>query len=313
MPAELEIDGNSGRRSQARQRRVAEIAARQHGVIARWQLVELDWSHDAIDHRVRRGALHVVHHAVYAVGHARLSRKGRWMAAVLSCGPAGVLSHRSAAALWGICRPPHSQPEVIIDRDRPRRPGVTVRRATLARADRSVIDGIPVTSLPRTFLDLAAVAPWVVEPALEEAERLELFDLRAVEELIRRSNGRRGVARLRAALSHYREPAFMRSEMERRFLGLVRKAGLPRPSTNWVVLGHEVDVLWPEEQLVVELDGYEFHRTRRAHELDRRRDDDLGLAGFRVIRLTWSRLAEPGLAARLAAHLDRRRRELGLT
>ena len=235
------------------------------------------------------------------------------MAAVLTCGPNAVLSHRSAAALWGIAPPPTSGIDVLADSDRHARPGLRVRRATLSAVDRTSCDGVPTTSVPRTLLDIAAVAPWALERALEESERLELFDLRAFEELISRSRGRRGVRRLRDAIAAYREPAFTRSELERRFLRLVEEAGLPKPSVNIWVAGHQIDVFWAEERLGVELDGYEFHRTRLSYEQDRRRDEELALAGIQVIRLTWRRLEEEvDLGRRVRRHLERRRRELGL-
>lgn len=236
------------------------------------------------------------------------------MAAVLACGPDALLSHRSAAALWGIAPMPTSAIEVTVGSDRHTRPGLRVRRAALTAVDRAVCDGIPATSLPRTLLDIAAVlhAPGV-ERALEESERLGLIDLRAVDELISGNAGRRDVRRLRNALAAYREPAFTRSELERRFLRLIEEAGLPRPSVNAFVAGHEIDVLWKEERFGVELDGYEFHRTRRSFEEDRRRDDDLTLAGFQMIRLTWRRVENgAGLGRRLWRHIERRRRELGL-
>jgi very-short-patch-repair endonuclease len=236
------------------------------------------------------------------------------MAAVLACGPGALLSHRSAGALWGITWPTSLPPDVTVSAVRRQRTGLrqhSVRNFTAA--DRAVCDGIPLTSLPRTLLDLATIlTPQRLERALEESERLGLFDLRAVEDLMSRSTGRRGVARLRSALSAYREPAFTRSELERRFLELVKEAGLPRPSANAWVEGHEVDVIWRRERLVVELDGYEFHRTRAAHERDRRRDEELALAGYQVIRLTWQRIERRDeLIERLRRHLRRRRGEVG--
>ena len=314
VPAELDVHRNSHGKRRARQRgrEIARIAARQYGVIARRQLVELGLSDDSIDYWLSCGRLHCVYRGAFAVGHTPPSVTGRWMAAVLSCGPDALLSHRSAAALWGIVPRPSTPPEVTVGTDRRARPGICVHRASLAPADRTLTRGIPVTSLPRTLLDLAAGTPWSLERALEEAERLELFDLRAVEALLARSRGRRGVARLRSALALYREPSFSRSELERRFIRLVRREGLPVPALNCNVRGHEVDALWPEEQLIVELDGYEYHRTRRAHERDRIRDDNLALEGHDVVRLTWSRLDEPDLGNRIRAHLARRRSELGL-
>jgi hypothetical protein len=315
MPAELEFARDYRGEPQAREREMAALAARQHGVVARRQLLRLGYADDVIDRRIASSRLHVVHRAVFAVGHTRLTTRGHWMAAVLACGPNAVLSHRSAASLWGIARLATSTAEVTIDVDRPPRDGLRPHRASsLTAADRAIREGIPLTSLPRTLLDLATILrPDRLERAIEEAERLEVFDLWAVEELLSRSRGRRGVARLRSALSAYREPAFTRSELERRFLELVKGAGLPRPSANAWVERHEVDVLWRRERLVVELDGYEFHRTRAAHERDRRRDEDLALAGYHVIRLTWKRLQRPSeLARRLRRHLRRRQLELGL-
>ena len=312
MPAELDVYRASRGQRRARRRGVGKLAGRQHGVIARCQLLALGFSDDSIDRQIGWGDLHMVHRSVYAVGHPRLTLRGRWMAAVLSCGSGALLSHRSAAALWGILPRLGAQPEVTAETDRRHRSGLRIHRASLLPADRSLIDCIPVTSLTRTLLDLAAVVPSRLEEAMEKSEQRGQFDLSAVDELIARSRGRRGVARLRAAIGAYREPIFVRSEMERRFLARVRGADLPTPSINAFVEGHEVDALWPEERLVVELDGYEFHRTRRAHERDRRRDDDLALVGYDVVRLTWSRLGEPDLADRLVAHLTRRRRELGL-
>ena len=287
------------------------MAASQHGVVARYQLVQIGYGPDAIDFRIDRGRLHVVHRGVYAVGHPVCSLRGRWMAAVLCAGPAAVLSHRSAAALWGLTKPSTHPPEVTAGAER-QRPGLRTHVASLTADDRTTHDAIPVTSLARTLLDLAAVAPGLLERALEEAERLGLFDLRAVDELMSRSAGRRGVARLRAALAGFREPVALESELERRFLRLVRRADLPGPAFRAFVAGYEVDAVWWEERLVVELDGYKFHRTRAAWERDRIRDDDLGLAGFKVVRLTWSRLDEPDLGNRIRAHLARRRSELGL-
>jgi very-short-patch-repair endonuclease len=291
------------------------MATAQHGVIAVRQLMTLGYTRSQIRRRVEGGRLLRVHRGVYAVGHSRLTRRGTWMAAVLACGPDALLSHRSAGALWGIIRPASLPPDVTVPGARHQRPGPRLHSARgLTAADRAIREGIPLTGLPRTLLDLATVLrPDRLERAIEEAERLELFDLRAIDQLLAGCRGRRGVARLRAALSNYREPAFTRSELERRFLELVKAAGLPRPSANAWVEGHEVDALWWRERLVVELDGYEFHRTRAAHERDRRRDEELSLSGYQVIRLTWRRMERPDeLARRLRRHLRRRRRELGL-
>jgi Protein of unknown function (DUF559) len=152
-------------------------------------------------------------------------------------------------------------------------------------------DGIPVTSVARTLLDLAeSVSRRRLDRALEEAERIGVFDLGAIERLVERSNGRHGRRRLSDAVGAYRAPAFTRSELEQKFLDLCRDAGLPRPAANLFLAGSEVDMAWPEHRLVVELDGHEFHRTRAAFERDLLRDTDLQLAGYRVLRVTDRRL-----------------------
>jgi hypothetical protein len=186
------------------------------------------------------------------------------------------------------------------------------RSRTLTGDDRDVVDAIPVTGVPRTLLDLAAVGPGQLDRALENAERLRLFNLMAVHSLLERCGGHRGANRLRRALALYVPVPFTRSELERRFLALVDRAGLPRPSVNAFVAGHEVDMLWPEHRLILELDTYEFHGTRAAFERDRRRDEDLRLAGYEVVRLTGRRLsADPeGVIALIRSMLERRAAQL---
>jgi len=291
---------------------IAAVASRQHGVVSRRQLLTLGCTRHQIQGRATSGRLHRLHRGVYAVGHRRLTRHGHWMAAVLSCGPGALLSHRSAAALWGILAPSDSFPDVTVRGARPSRNGLRIHRARgLTSRDHAVREAITVTAPARTIVDLAvAVDRRRLERAVEAAERLGLFDLRAIDEVLSRSTRRPGSRALRSVLSAYREPAFTRSELERRFLELVKGAGLPSPSMNASIAGHEVDALWLEEGLVVELDGYESHRTRAAFERDRRRDEELLLAGLRVIRLTAWRIAQgPQLVTeRLRAHLDRTRR-----
>jgi very-short-patch-repair endonuclease len=163
----------------------------------------------------------------------------------------------------------------------------------LHEEDAATKDGIPVTSVARTLLDYSeCVSSRVLDRAIEEAERRGIFDLAAVERLIERTRGRRGRRLLSAAVAGYRAPAFVRSELERAFLDLCRDARLPAPTVNTFVAGSEVDMAWPEDSLVLELDGHEFHRTRAAFERDRIRDADLQLAGYRVLRVTHRRLLE---------------------
>jgi len=171
------------------------------------------------------------------------------------------------------------------------------------------VDGIPVTSVPRTLLDLAAVDPHFIQPALDRAARLGLLDVIAVDGLLQRCRGGRGSARLRAGLEDHRDPSFTRSGLERRFLRLVREAGLPRPSVNFFVAGHEVDMYWLEEGLAVELDTFDYHGGRREFEADRVRDEALRLAGIEVTRVTGKRLdREPSEVIRSVGALLTRRR-----
>ncbi len=218
------------------------------------------------------------------------------MAAVLACGPGAVLSHRSAARLWGIRPDSRGAVDVMVTGSgrRPRR-GIDVHRArALDPSDLTVIDGIPVTSLPRTLLDLAAVSPRDhVAKAIQQAERKRIFDRRALEHLLQRSPGHRGQRPLRSILTDAVpiEPA-SREELEWRFQQVIHHAGLPRPLINTLVEGFEVDAYWPDHRLIVELDGYETHGTRKAFEADRERDAVLLLAGYRVVRITWRQLTK---------------------
>jgi hypothetical protein len=279
------------------ERRVADLAAEQHGVVARRQLLALGFSRKAIDRRVQCGRWHGIYRGVYAVGHRNLTGHGRWMAAVLASGPSALLSHRSAAALWNLL--PTSKTLVDVTSIRPNtagRSGIAIHRVKAIHPDdRALREGIPVTSIARTLLDLSAVAQRrQLERAVEQAEFLGLFDLRAIESLQTRTHRRAGWRQLRATLRIYREPAPTRSELERRFLDLCRDAALPPPAVNAFVAGLEVDFVWHDDRLVVELDGHAFHRTRAAFERDRVRDASLLVAGYRVLRVTHRRLeAEP--------------------
>jgi very-short-patch-repair endonuclease len=247
---------------------------------------------------------------VYAVGHTALSRHGHCIAAVFSCGDDALLSHRSAAWLWGLTKWWQPVIEVTAGSPRETRGEIKVHSATaLVAEDRSGSEGIPATAVPRTLLDFAATDPHFLGGAIERAERLGLLDLIAIEALLRRSRGFRGVARLRDALEIYRDPAFTRSRLERRFLTLVKRAGLPRPSMNYFIEGYELDAYWPAERFAVELDTYDYHGGHAAFERDRLRQEDLKLAGIEMTRVTGVRMdREPeAVAARLARLLAQRR------
>jgi hypothetical protein len=272
-------------------RALAELADRQHGVVARNQLRELGWSDAAIHRAVAEARLRRIHLGVYAVGHCSLRVEGRWLGAVLACGPGAALSHRSAAAFWELHGSDRAQIDVIGLRRRGTvDPAIDLHRTRrLDAGDVTMHRGLRVTSVARTLVDLAGVvhAP-VLERAVAQAEVLGLYDHAALCGLLDRSSGRRGAGALRAAIGA--APAMTRSELERRFLRLCGRNGIPAPVVNATVCGYEVDFLWPEARLVVETDGHAYHRTRHAFEVDRRRDAELLIAGYRVLRITYRRL-----------------------
>lgn len=235
------------------------------------------------------------------------------MAAVLACRPS-VASHLAAAHLLELVRFRPETIHVTAPTQRHPRQGFVVHCARLEQADITVIDAIPLTALPRTLLDLAAtLSEERLMKVLERAEELQIFDLGPIEDLLARASGHPGAGRLRRALAIYRpEPAFTRSGLERRFLALLRKAGLPMPAMNHVVAGFELDAYWERERFVVELDVFETHGTHVAFERDRERQDELLALGIEMIRVTGPRLQrEPqAVMRRVAEHLERRRRDL---
>jgi len=272
-------------------RAIATLAARQHGVVSRQQLLAAGLTSKTIKTRLSAGALLPLHRGVYAVGHRALRREGWWMAAVLAAGPGAALSHRSAAALHAIAPTGPTRPEVSTPAQR-RVPEIQVHaRRPLDARDVATVEGIPVTAMHRTLVDLADVLPTPrLARALGEAERLGRLDVRAIEGALERTRGRRGpgAARLRAALAELRSAGLTltRSELEDRFLALLDAHDLPRPRTNVQIGAHEVDALWPSARLVVELDGYAFHHDRVAFHRDRRKDNDLADAGYALRRFT---------------------------
>lgn len=292
---------------------VAALAERQHGVISTQQLFELGYSAKAISRATVSGRLHQIHWGVFGVGHSALSRQGRCLAAVLSCGAGALLSHRSAAWLWGLTKWWPPVVEVTASSPREARREIRVHSTAITiPEDRSASENIPVTAIPRTLLDFAAVDPRFLGGVIENAERLGLLDLIAIDAFLKRSRGFRGVARLREALEIYRDPAFTRSRLERRFLALVKRAGLPRPSMNYFVEGYELDAYWRAERFAIELDTYDYHGGHVAFEQDRLRQEDLKLAGIEMTRVTGVRIdREPeAVVSRLRRLLAQRKLQL---
>jgi very-short-patch-repair endonuclease len=267
--------------------RVSELAERQYGVVTFGQLLDLGLGEHGIYERVRTKRLHRLHRGVYAVGHEQLRRDGRLLAAVLACGRGAVLSHASAAALWEI----RGSAATVIDVTVPsragrlRRSGIRIHRSGRLRAeDVTTNNGIPVTTVARTLLDLADVLPkQALKRAIDESEYLRLFDLISVVAVVNANPGRRGATLLKSAAE---PPQLTRSELENRFLRLCARHQIPKPLTNHTVCGYQVDAFWPRARLVLELDGYAAHGTRRAFQSDRERDRRLVRAGFRAIRVT---------------------------
>lgn len=262
------------------------LAERQHGVVARAQLLDLGMHPDAVKHRIATGRLHPVHRGVYAVGRPQLSRRGHWMAAILACGAAAVLSHGSAAALWSIEDLRASPIHVSAPTDR-RRPGIVIhRRGVLGATERTERDRIPVTTPVCTLIDCAAHSTAArIQRAIGEADKLDLVDPETLRAALDTVPPRPGVGILRAILD--RETfALTDSRLESRFLAIARAAGLPLPETRLRPNGHRVDFLWAGLGLIVETDGLRYHRTPGQQAVDRRRDQEHAVAGLTTLRFT---------------------------
>ena len=269
-------------------RRIAGLAARQHNVIDTRDLRALGVNPSAARRRAADLRLRRLHHGVYAVG--QVDQKGRWLAAVRAVGPDAVLSHRDAAALHGLRRCDRRSIEVTTSRHLRPRSGIAIHQTrALHPHDRTSVAGIPVTSIPRTLLDLAAVVDRSqLRRACEEAERLRVLDTSAIQDLLARSNGRHGLFALRALLGYDPAPTIeSKSELESRFMDLIREHDLPSPRLNVLVEGFLVDAYWPAARLVVELQSYAYHSHRTAFERDHAKLARLKLAGFESLALTW--------------------------
>jgi very-short-patch-repair endonuclease len=289
------------RRDPAIDHRIAELAARQGGVVSRKQLFRLGLSAAAIDHRVRRGQLHPIHHGVYAVGHRLVNARGRLFAALLAV-EGSVLSHTTAAGWWDLRADRETLVHVTVigDGGRHRRPGIRVHRCVLAPEEIGHHEGVALSSPERTLLDLAPMlGSAALEQCLVRAVARQRFDLHALERVIERSPRRAGVPALRDALARWNgADAPARSELELRFVELCRREKLPPPAVNTRIEGFEVDFAWCDHGLIVELDGFAFHAGPAAFERDRARDAALTLAGWRVLRFSWRQVVvEPRRAA----------------
>ena len=276
---------------------IAKLARRQYGVVARRQLLDGGLSEEEVDLRIRSGRLHRVHAGVYAVGHTLIPRQGRWMAAVLASGPEAILSHLSAAALWMIRPNSRSRVDVTVPHRSRSSKAICRHLSHVPPDERTVEEGIPVTSVHRTIFDLAATTSIEeVIAMIKEAEYQNRYDRLSLWDLLARYPNKRGSRNLRFALGRLKEEPMGRklSRLEERFAPFLRHHRLPVPRFNdWILLEKkrcQVDCHWPGTGQIVELDGWEGHSTRSAFRDDRARDRALRVAGYSVTRLTWNQL-----------------------
>jgi hypothetical protein len=267
------------------------IASAQHGLVTRVQLLAAGMSNAVVRRRVRKGGLIRVHRGVYRVGHRAPSVEATYLAAVLACGNGATLSGMAAAHLLRLVKGPAPAPEVTALSKR-RVAGVTTkRRRAPATLDAVVVRGIPVTTVAWTLVDLASVLPVdQLARACHEAGILYRTTPTQVEALLARRPNTPGAAKLKAVTGG--EVHVTLSELERRFLQHLRKAGLPAPRTNRPAGGRRVDCRWPEHALTVELDSYRYHHSRHAWEQDRRREREAHARGDDFRRYTYGDVLE---------------------
>jgi predicted transcriptional regulator of viral defense system len=266
-------------------RRLADLAAEQHGVVSVEQMRALGLDRFAVRRRVESGRLHRLYRGVYAVGHTVLTPNARYLAAALACGPGAALSHRSAASFWGIRRSDAARVDVTV----PHTSGFRSTAAIAVHRSRRPIqttlsDAIPVTTPMQTLTDLATALPRrQLEKAAENAEAMRLLDVAQVD------TAHPGAKRLLDVVEEHDLATMTRSETEDAFLELCDRHGIPRPLVNTLVEGYEVDFCWPDDRLIVETDG-RHHLTRARFESDRARDALLTALGWRVMRFTGRQL-----------------------
>jgi hypothetical protein len=271
-----------------RSRAAWALAERQEGVISREQLLEAGFSRHAIAHRLRTGRLHPLWEGVYVVGRASTVPRSRWWGAVLACGPGSAISHGTAAAARRIRGLDDASIHVSVPADVVRRrPGIVVhRRSNLRPGEIEHDGGLPITAVATTLVDIAAgLSLAELERAVNDADKLDLLDPQALRAELQRMPPRPGRARLRKLLDRHTF-VLTDSELERRFVPIALRAGLPSPATGALVEGFEVDFFWPELGLVVETDGLRYHRTSAAQARDRRRDQAHAAAGLTPLRFT---------------------------
>jgi hypothetical protein len=277
-------------------RELAEIAKRQHGVVSRRQVEGLGLAGNSIDLLIRNGRLHRLHPGVYALGHTAITRQGWWMGAVLASGEGTVLSHQSAAGLWGIWGSGAGETHVTVPRKTRSQRSIHRHFSMLPDDERTVLAGIPTTSAARAVLDLAATKGAAAESALREMEYLQIYGPVSLPALLERHPHHKGTPIVRTCLERLAEDPSgrIRSDLEELFLPFLDANQIPRPRLNaWISIDDDrfqVDCLWADAKLIGELDGFKSHGTKRAFRKDRRRDRRLGARGFHVVRITEDQL-----------------------
>jgi very-short-patch-repair endonuclease len=309
LQAEVERHGETDKRNNWAL--CASLATSQDGMVARRQLIREEIPRDTIKRWLRCGLLYPRHQGVYGVGHAALAPRGPQRAALLACGDGAILSHASAAHIWGLLEMEPTPVDItVMGRQCRSRSGIRVHQVSdISEQDVRLRYDLPLTSPARTLIDFGATATRDgLERLVAEARVKGLLRPGELEAAVSRAGRRRGTGRIRALLQAEGEPGITRSEGERILRGLIRQARLAQPRSNVRVAGYEVDFLWEEEKVVVEFDGYRFHGHRRAFEHDRRKDVDLANAGYQVLRFTWRQLTEEPLVviAAIARALGRR-------
>jgi Transcriptional regulator, AbiEi antitoxin len=263
---------------------LGRIARRQHGLVIREQLLAAGVSKEEIRRRIKKGTLIVVHRGVYRVGHVAPSIEARYLAAVLACGEGAVLSGEAAGWLWGLVKGTAPPPEVTAPKERKVK-GVKTRRARRGQISATTRHGIPITTVPKTLVDLSSLLPSAdLARACHEAGVLHGTTPRQVEAVLAQRLNTPGATQLRQVMRG--EVHVSLSGLESRFLQRLREAGLPLPETNRVAGTKRVDCRWPHHNLTVELDSYRFHNSRHTWELDRRREREAHARGDDFRRYT---------------------------
>ncbi len=277
---------------------IAQIAGRQDNVISREQLLAIGVGRGVIARQLERRRWQRLHRNVYLIGAAPPTLRARAWAAALACGEGSVISQSTAAALYGLMAPRGDVHVTVPGRNPGYRQGVQIHRVTTLSLDEIVVrDGLTLTSPARTICDVAGIAPLnQAERVLAEARLQRLVTTRALERVIERTPTLKGSSVIRTLLQANDDSGYTRSEAERRMCRLARAAGIDQPLVNAPLLGFVVDFLWPDQRLVVEVDGYQFHGHRQSFESDRRRDQQLVAAGYRVVRVTWIQLRDEPIA-----------------